>query len=85
MARVSGPGIQKNGSYEAKELVGRGMYLLVLKEVSDAETVLNDFINVKISQETARKIGRHKLPGESLALAVERLALASLHKKSAVK
>ena len=78
MARVSGPGIQKNGSYEAKELVGRGMYLLVLKEVSDAETVLDDSISVKISQETARKIGRHKLPGETLAQAIERLALTAL-------
>ena len=78
MARVSGPGIQKNGSYEAKELVGRGMYLLVLKEVSDAKTVLDDSISVKISQETARKIGRHKLPGETLAQAIERLALTAL-------
>lgn len=78
MARVSGPGIQKNASYEARELSGRGMYLLVLKEASDSAQTLDDSMSIKISRKTAQKIGRHKLPGETLAQAVERLALTAL-------
>lgn len=76
MARVSGPGIDPAASYEAVELVGRGMYRLERK--TPPEPVLDGLMTIKISREAARRIGRHKLPGESLAKAVERLALASI-------
>lgn len=80
MARVSGPGIDPAGHYEAVELVGRGMYRLERKTAP--EPVLDGFLAIKISQQSARRIGRHKLPGETLAQAVERLALSSLLVKS---
>jgi hypothetical protein len=35
-------------------------------------------MTLKITQETAQKIGRHKKPGETLAQAFERLALEGL-------
>lgn len=81
MARIKGPGIDPGGSYEAVQLWGRDMYLLSKKPAP--EPVLGDFMSIKISNEAARKIGRHKLPGETLAQAVERLALASLSVKAA--
>ena len=83
MARVSGPNIDPKASYEAIELVGGGMYRLERKDAP--ELVLNGFLSIKISQQTARRIGRHKLPGESLAQAVERLALTSLPGKNPVQ
>lgn len=76
MARVSGPGIDPAASYEAVELMGREMYQLHKKAAP--EPVLDGSLTIKISQQSARRIGRHKLPGEPLAHAVERLALASL-------
>jgi hypothetical protein len=38
----------------------------------------NDTIKVRIKIQSARKIGRFKLPGESLDAAIERLALQSI-------
>lgn len=83
MARVSGPGIDPAASYEAVELVGRGMYRLERKNAP--EPVLDGSLSVRISQQAARRVGRHKLPNETLAQAVERLALASLPGKTVVK
>lgn len=82
MARIKGPGIDPKASYEAVRLWGRDMYLLSKKDAP--EPVLDGFMSIKISQEASRRIGRHKLPGETLAQAVERLALASLSGKPAV-
>lgn len=82
MARVTGPGIDPAASYEAVELVGRGMYRLERKNVP--EPVLDGSLSIKISREAVRRIGRHKLPGETLGQAVERLALTSLPGKPAV-
>lgn len=82
MARVTGRGIDPASDYEAVELVGRGMYRLERKNAP--EPVLEGSLTIKISQQTARRIGRHKLSGETLAQAVERLALASLSGKTAV-
>ena len=79
MARIKGPGIDPNGSYEAVQLWGRGMYLL--SEKTAPEPVLDGLMMIKISQEAARKIGRHKKNNETLAQAVERLALASLSER----
>lgn len=81
MARVTGPGIDPAGFYEAVELVGKGMYQLHKKTAP--KPVLDGSLTIKISQQSARRIGRHKLPGETLAAAVERLALASLLGKTA--
>ena len=82
MARLSGPGIDPTASYEAVELVGRGMYRLERKTPPEPDP--EGSLTIKISREAARRIGRHKLPGETLAQAVERLALASLSGKTAV-
>lgn len=76
MARVTGPGIDPAAHYEAVELVGRGMYRLERKTAP--EPVLEGSLTIKISQQAARRIGRHKLLNETLAAAVERLALAAL-------
>lgn len=76
MARIKGPGIDPKGSYSATPAWGRGLYRLELKDAPEA--VLDGFLSVKISQEAARKIGRHKRAGETLAQAIERLAIASL-------
>ena len=76
MARITGPGIDQKGSYSAKQAWGRDLYLLTPKDVSEA--VPDGLMTIKISREAARRIGRHKLPGETLAEAIERLALASL-------
>jgi hypothetical protein len=81
MARVHGPGIDPGGVYEAVELVGRGMYRLERKIAPEPD--LDGLMTIKISREAARRIGRHKFPGETLAQAVERLALASLPGKTA--
>lgn len=82
MARLRGPGIDPAGSYEAIELWGRDMYLLRKKPAP--EPVLDGSISIKITEEAARKIGRHKKKGETLAQAVERLALFSLSGKQDV-
>ena len=79
MARISGPGIDPAAVYEATELVGRGLYRL--HKQPPPEPVLDGSMTIKISREAVRKIGRHKLSGESLAAAVERLALAALPQK----
>ena len=79
MARIKGPGIAPNGSYVATQAWGRDLYRLELKDAPEA--VFDGFLTVKISPEAARKIGRHKLTGETLAQAIERLALASLSGK----
>jgi len=81
MARITGPGIDPAGAYEAVPLVGRGVYRLERKTAP--EPVLEGLLTIKISQQAARRIGRHKLPGEALAAAVERLALSSLSGKTA--
>ena len=83
MARVTGQGIDPAASYEAVELVGRGTYRLERKTAP--ELILDGSLTIKISQRSARRIGRHKLPGESLAQAVERLALTSLPEKNPVQ
>ena len=75
MARVTGPSIDKQGHYEATELVGRGLYRLQC--IEQPESDVDGTVSVKISRDAARWIGRHKLPGETLAAAVERLALSS--------
>ena len=80
MARVSGAGIDPHGVYEARELVGRGMYRL--ERVEPPEAALGSFTTVKISLAAVKKIGRHKLPGETLAAAIERLALAQIQGSS---
>ena len=81
MARVTGTGIDPKGAYEATELVGRGMYRL--QRVKPPEAAPKGFATVKISLTAMQKIGRYKLPGETLAAAVERLALSSLDSKVA--
>lgn len=79
MARITGPGIDPSAVYEATQLVGRGMYML--HKQPPVEAAPDGFMTIKITREAARRIGRHKLAGESLALAVERLALAALPQK----
>jgi hypothetical protein len=76
MARLTGKNIHDLGIYEATELQGRGLVALKLVGVSEAPKP--GFTTLKITQQTAQKIGRHKKPGETLAQAVERLALAGL-------
>jgi hypothetical protein len=76
MARVTGKNICELGVYEATELQGRG--LVALKLVGLSEAPKPGFTTLKITQETAQKIGRHKKPGETLAQAFERLALEGL-------
>jgi hypothetical protein len=76
MARVTGKSIDPNGIYEAVELMGRGM--VALQKIGVSEPPKEGFTVIKITQETARKIGRAKQPGETLAQAFERLALAGL-------
>ena len=80
MARIKGPGIDPKGSYSATPAWGRGFYRVELENAPEA--VLDGFMTIKISQEAARRLGRHKLPGETLAQAVERLALAFLSGKT---
>ena len=75
MARVSGPGIDQKARYQAVELWGKGIRL---EKEKPAEADLDAPVGVKISRDTARKIGRHKLHGETLAQAVKRLALEGL-------
>lgn len=76
MAKVMGKNIHELGVYEATELMGSGLVALRLIGVSEAPKP--GFTTIKITQETAQKIGRHKKPGETLARAFERLALAGL-------
>ena len=76
MARVTGPSIDPRGAYEATELMGRGLYRL--QRVEPPETASSGFTMVKISLAAVKKIGRHKLAGETLAAAVERLALTQI-------
>ena len=82
MARIKGPGIDPKGSYSATPAWGRGFYRVELENAPEA--VLDGFMTIKISQEAARRLGRHKLKGETLANAIERLALSSLAVKPAV-
>lgn len=56
--------------------MGAGMYRLELEKRSSEP--LDGSMSVKISHETLRKIGRHKMPGETLSGAVERLLLLSI-------
>jgi hypothetical protein len=79
MARVTGKNIHDLGIYEATELQGRGLVALKLVGVSEAPKP--GFTTIKITQETAQKIGRYKKPGETLAQAFERLALAGLDRQ----
>ena len=81
MARVTGPAIDPAASYTAVELMGKGMFRLI-REMD--QSALESFMTIKISRDAARRIGRHKLAGETLAQAVERLAIASLPGKQAV-
>jgi hypothetical protein len=76
MARLTGKNIDPNGIYEAVELMGRGMVSLHKTGVSEAPKP--GFTSIKISQETAQKIGRAKQPGETLAQPAERLILEAL-------
>lgn len=76
MARVTGKNIDPNGIYEAVELMGRGM--VSLHKTGVFQPPQEGFTVIKITQETASKIGRKKQPGETLAQAVERLALEGL-------
>lgn len=76
MARIEGPGIDKNASYTAVELWGKGMFRLEKEKPVEADPDAS--VGVKISRDTARKIGRQKLPGETLGQAIERLALIGL-------
>jgi hypothetical protein len=76
MAKITGKNIHERGVYEATELMGRGLVALKLVGVSEAPKP--GFMTLKITQETAQKIGRHKKPGETLAQAFERLALEGL-------
>ena len=78
MARLIGKNIDPNGVYEAVELMGRGMVSLHKTGVSEAPKP--GFTRIKISLETASKIGRAKQPGETLAQACERLILSSLNR-----
>jgi hypothetical protein len=76
MAKITGKTIDPNGVYEAIEVMGRGLVSLHKTGVSEAPKP--GFTTIKITQEAAQKIGRHKKPGETLAQAFERLALAGL-------
>jgi len=80
VARVTGAGIDPKGTYGATELVGLGLYRL--QRIEPPETALGGFTTVKISLAAVKKIGRHKLPGETLAAAIERLALAQIQGSS---
>lgn len=80
MARVTGKNISELGIYHATELQGRGLVALKLIGVSEAPKP--GFTSIKISLETASKIGRVKQPGETLAQACERLVLAALTRPS---
>lgn len=79
MARIEGPGIDKNASYTAVELWGKGMFRLEKEKPSQPDLAAP--VGVKISRESARKIGRWKLPNETLGQVVERLALDGLAQK----
>lgn len=76
MARITGKTIDPNGVYEAVEVMGRG--LVALHKIGASEAPKEGFTVLKITQQTAQKIGRHKKPGETLAQAFERFALAGL-------
>ena len=76
MAYIQGPGIDQKASYQAVEVCGVGLFKLEKQPAPEPNG--NEFFSVKISRQTVRKIGRHKLPGESLPAAVERLILAGL-------
>lgn len=76
MAQITGKNIDPNGVYEAVEIMGRGM--VSLHKTGALEAPKEGFTVLKITQQTAQKIGRHKKPGETLAQAFERLALAGL-------
>ena len=76
MARLIGKNIDPNGVYEAVEIMGRGM--VSLHKTGALEAPKEGFTVIKITQETASKIGRAKQPGETLAQAFERLARAGL-------
>lgn len=80
MARVTGPGIDPSASYDAIPLVGEGFFSL--RRVTRSDDPLEGSMSVKISHEVLRKIGRHKMPCETLAGAVERLLLLSIAKPS---
>jgi hypothetical protein len=76
MAKITGKTIDPQGVYEAVELMGRG--LVALHKIGVSEAPKEGFTVLKITQQTAQKIGRHKKPGETLAQAFERLALAGV-------
>jgi hypothetical protein len=76
MAKITGKTIDPHGVYEAVELMGRG--LVALHKIGVSEAPKEGFTVLKITQQTAQKIGRHKKPGETLAQAFERLALAGV-------
>ena len=80
MARVNGLGIDPAGVYQATELMGAGG-LFRLEKQQPVEASPDGFMTIKITREAARRIGRHKLAGESLTQTVERLALAALPQK----
>lgn len=76
MAKVRGEGIDPKSNYRATPLVGRGLFALTVDEANPA-AVPPDEVSVKVPRETARKLGRLKQPGETLASTVNRLLLAA--------
>lgn len=74
-------GIDPKGAYEALQLVREGMYRLELK--APVETSPDTTLSIKISRKAIRRLGRYKLPGETINAAVERLALKAIEILSA--
>lgn len=76
MARVHGEGIDPSASYDAIQLSAEGFFSL--RRVERSSEQLEGVNSVKISHEVCARVGRLKLPGETLAGAVERLLLLSI-------
>lgn len=76
MAKVIGKNVLDRGVYEATELMGQGLVRLQL--VDQMPEPRGDVINVQISKQLARRVGKAKRAGETLAQAFERLVSASL-------
>ena len=76
MAKVIGKNVLDRGVYEATELMGQGLVRLQL--VDQMPEPRDDVIKVQISKHLAQQVGPAKQRGETLAQALERLALAGL-------
>ena len=77
MAKVSGQGIDKNGTYSAREAGAKGLYWMSKHEGAERPPEApRRGLKVWISPETATVVAKQKKQGESLESALNRLVLA---------